>query len=207
MSKEEERDISKKGERKMNKFEDDDKKKRCGATLPFQIVVDYFNGMEDLFAGDSTAIKKLMSLWAQDGILVLTGAPGESEWPRDYKGSRAVQSRYADMLNMQKQQFKLADAGSTVTIDSIDFCIESISLKGDVATVTLNAGVTTSKKPAIAFDYKRTFTFTFDKGKIQQLVEHHDWSSAAEAQIERISAAGLSVKDIGRLTLAAWAIA
>lgn len=177
------------------------------ANSPFQLVINYFDCMDNLRDGDKGAVEDIMSLWDNDGCLILAGAPKAPGWPKRYKDCDSIAGRYSNLLEAQGKSFKLSDEKSMVSLSSIKERIRNISLKGNVATATVVASVSTNEDTSRGFEIEGNFTFTLNNGKIAQLIENVDWSDAVDSRIEKVKIGDLNIDDIGRLTLMAWAIA
>lgn len=170
------------------------------------VVETYFAAVAAMRSGDKTAVNKMMSLWGADGVLQVLGGRGDDGWPRSkiYEGSKAIQSRFESML--KSDRVALTGASGKVAVD-VKFVVGKIREEGNTVTAMVTATLSTGEDSPRSFQIEeKKFDFTFDKGKIRKVVEDVSWADAVVSQrLERVGL--LSVQDIGRLTLAAWAIA
>lgn len=171
-----------------------------------KLVEVYFAAVAAMRTGDKKAITKMMSLWGPDGVLHVMGGRGEDGWPRSkvYEGPKAIRARFEAMLKSDK--VTLTDGRSAVGLD-VKFVVGKIREDGNTMTATVTATVSTEEDSPRSFQIEeKKFVFTHESGKLQKVVEDLSWANAVVSR--RLESVGtLSVTDIGRLTLAAWAIA
>jgi hypothetical protein len=171
-----------------------------------ELVKSYFATVAAMRAGEKQAVTKMMALWNPDGVLEVLGGRGDDGWPRSkvYKGTKEIQARFEAML--QASPILLSGAKGKVGFD-VRVMVGDISEKGNTASALVTATVSAGKAGLQSFQIEeKKFVFTFAKDRIQKAVEDVSWSDAVVSN--RVTATGaLSVQDIGRLTLAAWAIA
>lgn len=168
----------------------------------------YFAAVADIRSGNDAGVEKMMSLWADDGVLEVSGGTGEDGWPRRkvYKGSRAIRARFAAMMKPDKVHIIDIDrdVASSVKVVVGEINVDKASR---TATAAVTAALSTDEDTPRSFGIEaKNFVFSFDNEKIQHVSEDVSWSDAV-VTFNLMGPGSLSVQDIGRLTLAAWAIA
>lgn len=161
--------------------------------------------MADLRRGDDSAIERLMALWAVDGSLQVRGAPRARDWPKDYRGAKEIRSRFLKMAKASTSGVTVR--GARVRVDVVTV-LDSVVVRGRKAVATISSTIRTDEGRSRGFDMrKHKFTFEFSGAQLQSVVEDVDWSGASKSDITGVRLSDLNVTDIGKLTLAAWAIA
>lgn len=173
-------------------------------------VEAYFAAVTDLRSGEMGALNNMMSLWKDDGVLNVLAGTGDDGWPRSkvYEGADAILARFKAMVNPER--VKLTDVGKDVGIN-VKSVVGEVRESGKTVTATVMIIVSTDEdNPRSIHIEENKFAFTFDGGKIQKVIEDVSWSGATVSQkimSPFVDTKSLSIQDIGRLTLAAWAIA
>lgn len=186
------------------------------------VINQYFAYIRELRNGKKEVVDKLIDLWAEDGIFEFSGAPAVKG---TYKGRNAINVLYKNRVNACGMPLKLEGnhktpeamaVASEVALGAVETHVNRIRTLG--TPVSMVQDVLTAEKPhrvavgwttTIETDDKRGFniggshTFTFKDGKISALKV----SVSVKPQVsEGLSLDNLTVKDIGRLSLAAWAV-
>lgn len=170
------------------------------------VVKNYFGTAAALFSGDEGAIDRMMSLWAVGATLNVVGANDGDGWNRckTYEGTAAIRKRYEAMMGPKT---RLASANRDARLH-VTFTVREVRVEGDVVSAIVTASMNTDERSPRELKVEQmNFTFTLENGKIQKAVENVDWSGAIASHRIAGPDGSLSVQDIGRLTLAAWAIA
>ena len=171
------------------------------------VVREYFDEVAAIRTGDSSAVARLMALWDPDAVLHVVGPQGEAGWPREYRGSEAIHGRFNDMMNAAKRGVELKPGGAPVGF-GVTVVLHSVDVVESKATAHVAITLHTNEKRPRGFEiHSGKFEFEFKSGKLSSVTENVDFNRAIEPRIAGIRQRDLSVSDIGRLTLAAWAIA
>jgi ketosteroid isomerase-like protein len=178
-------------------------------------VNHYFQYIRELRNGQQEAVKKLIDLWDEDGMFEFAGAEPVSG---TYKGRNAIHVLYKNRVNACGMPLRLEGKASTsdstsardVALGVVDTHVNRVRTlggkgKGDSTSQRVAAGWTTivGTEDKRGFQVSGNHTFTFKDGKISAL----KIVVAPKAdKSDGLSLEGLAVNDIGRLSLAAWAV-
>lgn len=187
-----------------------------------EVIDRYFSYIRDLRNGKQEAVEKLIELWDEDGVFEFAGtAPVTGT----YKGRNAIHVLYKNRVNACGMPLRLegtlaAPAGTLtreVALGAVDTHVNRVrnlaastaSAKSTKATAEKGQRVAVGWTTTIGTDDKRGFkvggshTFTFKGGKISALKVS---VSPKPEDSEGLALTDLAVRDIGRLSLAAWAV-
>ncbi len=169
-----------------------------------EMAKNYFSYIKDLRSGKEGAIKKLLDLWDKDGIFEFAG---DSPVVGTFKGKNAIRVLYKNRLNSSRMAVKLEGKESEIkknTKESLDI-VDTEPKAFKVKDGSVIAGWTTliSTKEGHGFRVPGNHTFTFKDGKINNL---KITMSSKVTPVADLTLEGLSVRDIGRLALAAWPV-
>lgn len=187
---------------------------------PEATVNKYFEYVRQLRNGQAEAIDKLVDLWADDGIFEFAGAPPVTG---TYKGKNAIhvlyKNRHAACGMPLKLTAKAARASAAdVALGVVDTQVHRMravaetrsakaakAARSSARTQRVAAGWTTVIGAADQRGYQVTgnHAFTFRDGKIAALKVT---VSPKPAETPGLSLKELKVEDIGKLSLAAWAV-
>ena len=168
------------------------------------LVNEYFKQIEALRAGVDSAVDRLTDMWDVDGVFEFCGAPPLNA---KYSGRTAIKTLYKNRLHANGMEVKLEEESSKkLKLDEVTLA----DVKTDVGKMRahdgkLVAGWTTrvGTHQKVGVNVSGSHTFSFHDGKISSLkvVVSPKADDAPNLAME-----GLSVKDIGRLALAAWPV-
>lgn len=188
---------------------------QTSASNAHDIVDQYFALIKELRAGKEDAVEQLVKLWSEDGVFEFAGAEPVSG---TYKGRNAIQVLYANRVKACGMPLKLrppagdpaaaAAIASGVALGIVDTEVKqvrAVRLPAGDQTQRLVAGWSTTigTSDQRGFKVGGSHTFTFKRGKISALkVVVASKPEAADGLV----LADLAVKDIGKLSLAAWCV-
>ncbi|TGQ72911.1 MULTISPECIES: hypothetical protein [unclassified Mesorhizobium] len=188
---------------------------------PHDVVTRYFEYIRELRNGQQDAVEKLVDLWDDEGVFEFAGAPPVSG---TYKGKNAIHVLYKNRVSACGMPLTLVGDGSSKPASALaaEIALGVVDTKVNrMRTLATGRPTTKSKMDSrgqrvavgwttvIGTGDKRGFevtgnhAFTFMDGKISSLKV--TVSPKAE-DTPGLSLQGLAVADIGRLSLAAWAV-
>lgn len=164
----------------------------------------YFHFVRGLRNGITDAVDQLVDLWDADGVLEFAGEPPLNA---KFVGRTAIHTLYRNRLYAQNMPIQLEGEAKkrTATGEAMLSVAESEIQHMRAYDDSVIAGWETlvSTDDDRGFAVSGSHVFTFKNGKIAslQIIISPKPDRAANLNME-----GLTVNDIGRLTLAAWAI-
>jgi len=170
-----------------------------------QVVSTYFELITGLRTGVDGSVEKLAELWAPDGVFEFAGSPPVTG---TFVGINAITVLYRNRFAASGMPLRLEGTDSKTT-DGLETALGVVET--DVHRVRnldddrVVAGWTTLIGTADqhGFQVSGSHSFTFKDGKITHL---RVVVSPKPDEIEGFDRQALSVDDIGRLSLAAWAV-
>ena len=171
-------------------------------------VRHYFDLIRELRTGVEGAPERLSELWHPDGVFEFAGSPPVTG---TFVGVNAItvlyQNRFAangmplKLQGVQNNETKGAD-GIDTALGVVDTDVHGLRVLDEERVV---AGWTTviGTRDGHGFQVSGSHSFTFKDDKISKL---RIVVSPKPDATERFDASALSVDDIGRLSLAAWAV-
>lgn len=188
---------------------------------PQDVVNRYFELIRELRKGEPEAVDKLVELWADNGVFEFAGAEPVTGI---YKGRNAIHVLYKNRVGACDMPLKLVGDGARPAASDIarDVALGVVDTQVNRMR-TLSAGHASDKSDAGArsqrvavgwttvigtadqrgFQVTGNHAFTFKNGKISALKV---MVSPKADTTPGLSLDGLAVADIGRLSLAAWAV-
>lgn len=163
------------------------------------IVEQYFKIIRELRAGNAAAVEQLTALWDPDGVFEFAGAPPVTG---TFKGRVAIQTLYNNRAKAAGMPLKLEAMHQEVALGTVDTQVHRTKVM-DGNKVVAGWTTTAGTRDGLGFQVAGSHTFTFRDGKISSLKVV---ISPKHEETPNLKAAALSVNDIGRLTLAAWAV-
>lgn len=148
------------------------------------IVKQYFATYQDIRSGNEAAVDQMLELWDEDGAFAVAGPPPASS---DFRGEFALRALFKSVAASRGD-------GGKVELDDVE-------VRGDKAIARWTARAEGGKASGLAVAGAITFHFKGDKIRRVDLV-----TSLQPAEGSKFSVKDLSVTDIGRLALAAWAV-
>lgn len=178
-----------------------------------QDLVDrYFSYIRDLRTGKEEAVDKLVDLWDEDGVFEFAGAPPVVG---TFKGRNAIHALYKNRVKACGMPLKLngdarTAAAREVALGTVDTRIHRVrsldkNLPAEATPERVAVGWTTvigtSDQRGYEVSGNHTFTFKNDRIASLKVVVSPKADKSDGLRLE-----GLAVDDIGRLSLAAWAV-
>jgi hypothetical protein len=178
-----------------------------------QDLIDrYFGYIRDLRAGHEEAVDNLVELWDEDGVFEFAGAPPVVG---TFKGRNAIHALYKNRVNSCDMPIKMngdarAAAARDVALGTVDTRVHRVrsldkNLAADATPERVAVGWTTviGTSDQRGFEVSGNHTFTF---KGDRIVSLKVVVSPKADRTEGLRLEDLAVDDIGRLSLAAWAV-
>lgn len=172
-----------------------------------EIVKSYFSYIRELRAGKEEAVNKLMELWDADGVFEFAGAP---PLVATFQGRNAIHVLYRNRLLASGMPLQLdfkgkAKADVDVALGVVDTEVHRMrEMNGSKVVAGWRTVIGTDKGQG--FEVSGAHTFSFRDGKIRNLKVVISPQPEAVTKTPNLSADELAVDDIGRLSLAAWAV-
>ena len=167
-------------------------------------VTKYFKLIRDLRNGKEQAVPGLMQLWNQDGIFEFAGSPPVVG---TFKGEMAIATLYQNRLRANGMNMKLetiaAKEAQDVNLGLVDTEVTSLRTDGNRVIVAWNTTVGTADNHG--FDVAGSHMFEFEDGKIKNLRVSVS-PKPDQSKLKNLRLDDLSVTDVGRLSMAAWAV-
>lgn len=175
-----------------------------------KIVDEYFANIKDLRAGKPDSVDRLAEMWDDDGVFEFAGAPPVTG---TFQGKAAIHVLYKNRVGtgampLHLQGAPAAPAGAAPSPTNLGIVDTNVHRTRQLANDRVVAGWTTIVGTADGrgFEVSGSHTFTFRNGKIRTLkVVVSPKPDPAPAQ-HNLNLNALSVDDVGRLALAAWAV-
>jgi len=167
------------------------------------IVKRYFELIRELRAGDNDAVPKLMDLWDPDGTFEFAGSPPVVG---AYHGAAAITTLYKNRANSGGMKMKAETKGpaaADVTLGVVETDVSHIKVNGKRVVAAWKTTVGTQE--GHGFDVAGSHLFTFDGDKIKNLRITVS-PKPDPSHMKSLKLDALSVNDVGRLSLAAWAV-
>ncbi len=168
-----------------------------------RVVEQYFKLISRLRNRDEAAVEKLLELWHPEGVFEFAGSPPVVGI---YKGITAIQTLYKNRLNSSGMNLKL-DFGKEnlreISLGIVDTQATHLREKENQVIVGWRTIIATEDKKG--FDIAGSHLFNFEEGKIKNL--RVNISPKPDKSLDKnITEADFSIQDVGRLSLAAWAV-
>lgn len=177
-----------------------------------ELVERYFDYVRDLRAGKEEAVDKLVDLWDEDGVFEFAGAPPVVG---TFKGRNAIHALYKNRMKASGMPLGLNGDARTATARAVALGMVDTRINRTRALdKNLAAGATpermavgwttvigTNDKRGFEVSGNHSFTFKGDRIASLKVVVSPKADKADGLELE-----GLAVEDIGRLSLAAWAV-
>jgi ketosteroid isomerase-like protein len=165
------------------------------------MVQRYFAEIEDLRQGKESAVDRLLEMWDENGVFEFAGSP---EVAGMFTGKNAIRVMYKNRVKEGGMKVRLeTGAEKSVALGDVKTKVSQIKSINDTKMV---ASWTTliSTREGHGFEVPGSHTFNFKAGKLANLKVV---VSPTAKEAPGFEMKGLNVKDVGRLSLAAWAVA
>lgn len=163
-----------------------------------KVIKKFFGFLKDLHSGNTKAIDKILELWDDEGSVKLIGL---YPYAGEFVGVNSISVLYHNVARSAGMSIHLKDLKLKATLGPRKFEVESIQSIGDKVVATWRTEITT--KEGVGFEMSGGDTFYFKGNKISRDL---CTMSTKPAEIKGFKLGKLSVSDIGRLALAAWAV-
>jgi ketosteroid isomerase-like protein len=153
--------------------------------------------------GDEKSVPQLMELWDPDGVFEFAGAPPVVG---TYKGAVAIHSLYKNRVGSGNMPVPI-ETRSGQPIDMILGVVDTevTHLRTNGNRVIVGWRTTVGTREGVGFDVAGSHLFTFEGNKIKSLRVNVS-PKADQSQLAHLKFEDLTVADVGRLSLAAWAV-
>ena len=165
-----------------------------------EVVRSYFRLLSKIMEGDEKAVDEMLELWDEDGSIQFLGPP---PLEAEFRGRAAVAVWLSNRLKVRGMPVKIkgiggeaADSLSLTTINLIE-----IRAVGEKIIAPHETTVGTDKEQGFILPGHNVFTFKGDKIFSVKVILSPKPEVAEGLKLEE-----LSVLDVGRLSLAAWAV-
>lgn len=170
-----------------------------------RLVEQYFAHVSDLWEGREGTVDKFMSLWHPDGVFEFTGSPAVQAV---FRGANAIQVLYRNRSRANGMGLRLAPQAEKgdgldrfATLAQLRPSLRKYKATDKGAVASWHTEVETGDKQGFAMTGSHHFTIL--GGKITSLKVT---INPKPTEVEGLSTNDLTVADIGRLSLAAWAV-
>lgn len=163
-----------------------------------KIIKDFFRYLKELHSGNTQAIEKILELWDDEGTVKLIGL---YPYAGEFVGVNSISVLYHNVARSAGMPVHLKDSKIKATLGPRKFEVESIHSVGDKVVATWRTEITT--KEGVGFEMSGGDTFSFKGDRISRDL---CTMSTKPAELKGFKVDELSVNDIGRLALAAWAV-
>lgn len=167
------------------------------------LVKDYFEEIRALRSGKEEAVERLVGMWDVDGRFEFAGAPPVVA---TFEGINAIHVLYRNRLLANGMGLDLEGTGKDgldAALGVVETDVHRVRAMEDKVVAGWNTTIGTSEGQG--FEVSGSHTFTFRDGKILSLKVVVS-PRAQETKAASLSLQGLSVDDVGQLSLAAWAV-
>lgn len=171
-----------------------------------EVVKNYFDYIRQLRNGDAEAVERLLALWDDDGTFEFAGSPPVNG---TFRGKNAIHVLYKNRLLASGMHLQFEGAPlRNMAADDIRLGIVDTEVK---TTRPLEQKIVSAWQTTIGtsdgrgFEVAGSHVFTFENGKIKTLKITIS-PRPERTEREALSLESLTVSDIGRLALAAWAV-
>ncbi len=169
-----------------------------------ELVKTYFSLIRELRSGNAESVERILSLWDEEGTFEFAGSPPVTG---TYKGMNALHSFYKNRVNSCEMLLRLAgnqdelEAAKEVALGIVDTEVVRLKMSDEKAIAGWQTVIGT--QDGRGYQVAGSHTFTFRDGKISHL---RIIVSPRVKETDELRLEDLSVNDIGRLALAAWAV-
>jgi hypothetical protein len=163
----------------------------------------YFALIGELRAGKAESLDRLMELWEPEGIFEFNGpAPLNGA----FHGATAIRTLYANRLKASGMPLRLETSRAQPDDVSLGLVETHVETVRSAEAKVLAGWKTTVAAGQHGFDVPGSHEFVFgDDGKIKRLrvsVSH----KPVPSRLNHLSMEGLHVRDLGKLSTAAWMV-
>lgn len=176
-----------------------------------ELVERYFRYVRDLRSGKEDAVEQLVDLWDEDGVFEFAGSPPVVG---TFKGRNAIHALYKNRLKASGMKIALRAEDDKETMRDaalglVDTHINRMRVldrdakADDAERVAVGWTTVIGTQDERGFEVSGNHTFVFKGDRIASLKVV---ISPKADRTEGLRLEGLTVDDIGRLSLAAWAV-
>jgi ketosteroid isomerase-like protein len=167
------------------------------------IAERYFGLIRELRGGNPEAVSGLMELWHPDGTFEFAGAP---PLVGTFVGAAAIHTLYKNRLGASGMGLRLETvrgAPEDASLGVVDTEVRHLRSNGDHVVASWRTTIGTQEGQG--FDVAGAHLFVFEGDRIKSLRVTVS-PKPDPSRIEELNLDALSVTDVGRLSLAAWAV-
>jgi len=166
------------------------------------VVETFFSYLGKLHEGDESVVEKVVELWDDEGVWEFLGAyPSEGK----FKGKVALQVLFKNLAHSATMPVFL-EKGKITNIESRKFEIRDMHVVGEMVVANWDQVVTTKDGRGIAISGSTKFHFKGDKISKLDVIALPKSEAELRKLMPALSMKELTITDIGRLALAAWAV-
>lgn len=166
-------------------------------------VHTYFDLIREMRRGDEDAVEKLMELWDADGVFEFSGAPPVTG---SFTGALAIRALYKNRAHSHRMGIRIGDDKEARDLELGLVDTEVTHLRSDEQRTVAGWRTVVGTREGAGFDVTGAHRFVFnDAGKITHLKVSVS-PKAEPSAVKGLSKDDLTVTDVGRLSLAAWAV-
>ncbi len=164
-----------------------------------EIVTKYFNQLGAIFAGEAKAIDEMLRIWDEDGSCEFVGA---HPYNGEFRGRNAVHVLFNNLAHTAGMSLRLEGrVGAPPVLGPRKFEPSRIRTVDDKVVVDWTSAAAMKDGKGLSIAGSDTFSFKGDKISSLRIVISPKVEGIAGLRPE-----DLSINDIGRLALAAWAV-
>ena len=169
------------------------------------IVQRYFELIRALRAGEQSSVDGLMELWDPEGTFEFAGTPPVVG---TFKGAAAIRALYKNRVNSGNMKVAIMGSGKGEEVQKAGLGVVDTDIKHirkDRGRALVGWRTTVGTREGTGFDVAGSHVFTFRKGKIRSLRVTIS-PKPMKSLNTKLTLGDFSVQDVGRLSLAAWAV-
>lgn len=167
-----------------------------------KIVKTYFSLIQDLYDEKEGTVERLLELWDDDGTFEFIGTPPTTA---SFQGKNAIHVLYKNRIHSNRMNLTLeggdAKNAKVSKLGELNTGVFQRRAVGDKIIADWTKYVTTDDGRGFTVSGSHTFAFRDEKISNLKVVVSPKAHATEGFRLE-----GLSVNDIGRLSLAAWAV-
>ncbi len=165
-------------------------------------IETFFACIDRLHAGDESAIRDMLNLWRSDGRWTFNGA-----YPLggEFRGKLAIEVYLRNLVHSSKIPVSLEKEGSSALARN-NVEIRRVSQKDDNWVAEWDQVVATEDGHGGAFGGSSVFRFSDEKISSVDVTVWPRPEAQRAGLLAELKIADLTVTDVGRLALAAWAV-
>ncbi|MGE0733033.1 MAG: nuclear transport factor 2 family protein [Acidimicrobiia bacterium] len=161
-------------------------------------VAAYFAHIRELRAGVDGAVERLLELWDDDGTFEFAGTPPLTG---TFVGRNAIAALYENRFNSSGMRLRIEGEPGDADLGLVDTEVTRTRVRDSKVIAAWNTTIGTADQRGFQVAGSHTFTFKGDKIAGLRVVVSPRPDAVPDLRLD-----GLSVEDIGLLSLAAWMV-